>query len=308
MNGYELSRRYWDWAFENPDKNNPTLVALYFYIIEVANRLGWKERFSITPKECCEAIGVSSYKTYKKNFDLLVEYEFIAIVKKSFNQHQANIIALVNSTKAHTNALTKAVANANPPQVTEHIPHSINLETENIKPLNIEKGFQPLASKDYKKILFKEVKIEDIEESDVESYNIAKGFYDLFYKNMLSSGIQPTSLEKAKYETVITPIRLMLQREECTKDDLRTIFEFLEIDEFWKLNIRSTAKLREKRETLLMQAKAKRATNEKQLSETQKHIMQRAQECDRKFLAAQVQTRNSSERVGQGGKDYSKPL
>lgn len=112
MNGYKLSRQYFDWAFEHPSENNPTMAALHYFIVEVNNRLGWKREFSITPRECMEAIGVSSYNTYKKNFDNLVKHGFIEIVKKSANQYQANIIALSNFDKADNNPLNKALDKA----------------------------------------------------------------------------------------------------------------------------------------------------------------------------------------------------
>ena len=40
MTGYELSRDWFDFCFENPDKVKPTHAALYFFAIEHCNRLG----------------------------------------------------------------------------------------------------------------------------------------------------------------------------------------------------------------------------------------------------------------------------
>jgi DNA gyrase inhibitor GyrI len=45
MNSYELSRNFYDWAFENPEKIKPNHAALYFFAIEHCNRLAWKEKF-----------------------------------------------------------------------------------------------------------------------------------------------------------------------------------------------------------------------------------------------------------------------
>ena len=39
MNGYELSRNWFDWAFENPELVNPNHTAIYFYVIDQCNRL-----------------------------------------------------------------------------------------------------------------------------------------------------------------------------------------------------------------------------------------------------------------------------
>lgn len=146
MNGYSLSRLYFDWAFENPSKNNPTMVALYFFIVEVNNRLGWKKEFGITPKECMDALNIGSYNTYKKNFDKLIEYGFIEIVKKSANQYQSNIIALSKFDKALDEPVDKALDKA----LTKHLRHSINNKTINketnkqgeVKEVDIKKGYK----------------------------------------------------------------------------------------------------------------------------------------------------------------------
>ena len=47
MNSYDLSRAFFDWAYENPELVNPNHVALYFFIIEHCNRLGWKDKFGL---------------------------------------------------------------------------------------------------------------------------------------------------------------------------------------------------------------------------------------------------------------------
>ncbi len=52
--------------FNNPEKANPNLAALYLFLVDLNNRLGWKEKFTITSKECMEATGMKSYNTYKK--------------------------------------------------------------------------------------------------------------------------------------------------------------------------------------------------------------------------------------------------
>ena len=35
MNGYELSRKWFDWSFENPELVSPSHTAIYFFAIEV---------------------------------------------------------------------------------------------------------------------------------------------------------------------------------------------------------------------------------------------------------------------------------
>lgn len=136
MNGYSLSKSYFEWVFKNQSENNPTMTALYFFLVEINNRLGWREEFSITANECMKAIGVNSYNTYKKNFDKLIEVGFIRTVKKSSNQYQCNIIALSNFDKADDKA---NFALSNFDIADETFLNSIN-KTNNINNIEREKA------------------------------------------------------------------------------------------------------------------------------------------------------------------------
>lgn len=108
ITGYELSRNWFDWCFENPDLINPTHTALYFFSIEHWNRLGQKEKFGLPTQMCMDAIGVSNWRTFSKAFNNLVEWGFFKLITKSQNQYSATVIAIAKNTKANTKALTKA--------------------------------------------------------------------------------------------------------------------------------------------------------------------------------------------------------
>ena len=69
MNSYKLSRKWFDFSFENPHKINPYHTAIYFFAIEHCNRLGWKKIFGFPTSMVLEAIGMKSYNSYKKYFD-----------------------------------------------------------------------------------------------------------------------------------------------------------------------------------------------------------------------------------------------
>jgi hypothetical protein len=109
MNGYELSRKFWDFAFENPDRIKPIHSAIYFFAIEHCNRLGWKEKFGLPSQMVMEAIGVKNWRTYSQGLNELIDFGFIKLLEKSSNQYSSNIIAIVNFTKADTKALDKAL-------------------------------------------------------------------------------------------------------------------------------------------------------------------------------------------------------
>ena len=108
MNGYELSRYWFDWAFENPDLVTSNDTALYMWLIEKNNRCGWSDKFSVSSTESMSACGFKTYPPYKKSFDRLVEYGFVLIVTKSINQFKSNVIALPKNDKAIKKALDKA--------------------------------------------------------------------------------------------------------------------------------------------------------------------------------------------------------
>jgi hypothetical protein len=109
MNGYDLSRKWFDWSFENPERINPNHTALYFFIIEHCNRLGWKEKFGLPTTMAKEAIGIRSYNTYINTLNDLVDFGFINLIEKSKNQYSSNIVALSNFDKAPDKALDKAM-------------------------------------------------------------------------------------------------------------------------------------------------------------------------------------------------------
>lgn len=109
MNSYELSRQWFDWCFENPEKSKPIHSAIYFFSIEHCNRLGWKEKFGFPSQMVMEALGIKNWRTYSKALNDLHDFGFIKIIEISKNQYSSNIIAIVKNTKANTKALDKAL-------------------------------------------------------------------------------------------------------------------------------------------------------------------------------------------------------
>jgi hypothetical protein len=109
MNGYDLSRRWFDWCFENPETIKPAHTALYFFIIEHSNRLGWPSKFALPTEMAKSAIGIHSYNTYIQTLNDLIKIGFIKMVQKSSNQYSSNIVAISNFDKALDKALDKAM-------------------------------------------------------------------------------------------------------------------------------------------------------------------------------------------------------
>ena len=133
MNGYELSRGWFDFAFENPNKITPVHGVLYLFIVEHCNRMGWKKNFGLPTTMAKEAIGVRSYNTYKNALDDLVEWGFVIMVERSKNQFSSNIVALSKFDKASDKALDKALIKhgTKQRQSTDSIDKPLTLEPNN---------------------------------------------------------------------------------------------------------------------------------------------------------------------------------
>lgn len=141
MSGYELSRNWFDWSFENPEKIKPIHSALYYFAVEHRNRLGWKEKFGLPTEMAKAAIGVKSWHTYIAAFNDLVDWGFFKLIERSKNQYSSNIIALSKNIKAHNNALDKAMTKhaSKHQQSTHQSINSIDKQTNNrtIEQVNI---------------------------------------------------------------------------------------------------------------------------------------------------------------------------
>lgn len=109
LSSYKLSRAWFNWCFENPEKINSNHSAIYFFAIEQCNRLGWKEKFGLPTAMVCEAIGIKKPQTYIKYFNDLVEWGFFELIQKSKNQHTANIISLKHGKPKNGKALDNAL-------------------------------------------------------------------------------------------------------------------------------------------------------------------------------------------------------
>ena len=145
LNGYDLSRAWFDFCYENPEKIKPNHTALYFFIIEHCNRLGWKEKFGLPTTMAKEAIGIKSYNTYINTLRDLVEWKFVKMIQISKNQYSSNIVALSSNVKALGKALDKALIKHSAKQ-GESIDSVNKPITSNKEQLNKEQRAQKFAA------------------------------------------------------------------------------------------------------------------------------------------------------------------
>lgn len=108
MNTFNLSRNFFNWCFENPGKINTNHVAIYFFCVDLNNKLGWKEEFGLASYHCMEAIGINKHQTFIKYLNDLIDYGFIKLVQKAKNQYVSNIISLQSAMPKNGKALDRA--------------------------------------------------------------------------------------------------------------------------------------------------------------------------------------------------------
>lgn len=167
MNSYELSRNWFDWCFENPEKVTPNHTALYFFCVEHCNRLGWKQKFGLPTTMAKEAIGIRSYNTYIKTLNDLVAFGFINLIEKSKNQYSSNIVALSNFNKALDKALDKALIKHTTKQC-ESTSESIDSIDKQINNITIETRNNILLEKESKKSLKNDIDFAFCENSELK--------------------------------------------------------------------------------------------------------------------------------------------
>lgn len=122
-----------------------------------------------------------------------------------------------------------------------------------------------------KKSILEKTPMSKIDISDLESdypelvdyFNIANAYRQLFIKNQKQRGSPTKNQDTAKFKNYVDPIRLMIENDKVTRSQLQVVFKFLDSShgEFWKPNILSTSKLREKFTQLIMKANGNKTGN-----------------------------------------------
>ena len=112
MNGYDLTRTWYNYKFENPSKVKAKHSDMFFYIVDLWNRLAQKKEFGLPTSITMEALGIGSFNTYKKTLQDLIDFGFINMVLESKNQHQAKVVAISKIDKATDKPLDKATIKA----------------------------------------------------------------------------------------------------------------------------------------------------------------------------------------------------
>ena len=98
-NGYSYSRAWFDFAFDSTEAK-PVHTALFFWIVELNNRLGWKEQFGLPTIVTMEGLSIGNKRTYLSALNDLCTWGFVEIVSESKNQYNSTLIKLCCGKKA----------------------------------------------------------------------------------------------------------------------------------------------------------------------------------------------------------------
>jgi hypothetical protein len=93
INGFEQIKAFYSWVFNNPDKARPTIISLYLFLINQANRANWAEWFKCPYDLAMQGACIGSNSTYYKCLDDLKNWKLIDY-EKGLNNYKAPLIRL----------------------------------------------------------------------------------------------------------------------------------------------------------------------------------------------------------------------
>jgi hypothetical protein len=91
---FDYFNGFWKWVSDNPDKVDPSFCAVYFALLNRANKTGWKDSFAIILIDLQEDCGICSRTTMLKVLSKLEEYGFVETISKTNNQYKNRVIRL----------------------------------------------------------------------------------------------------------------------------------------------------------------------------------------------------------------------
>jgi hypothetical protein len=141
MNGYQLTRRWFNFTFDNTEAKVQH-TAIYCWLIELNNRLGWKDEFTINTQFTMEGLSIGNKNTYLSALTDLENWGFIKTIRPSVNQNYGRVITLRcydNDTAVHTattTAMDTALIQQNDDNDNGSVPIVKQVNQETTKPRN----------------------------------------------------------------------------------------------------------------------------------------------------------------------------
>lgn len=157
MNGYQLTRQWFDFAYNNP-KVKAQHTALYCWCVELNNRLQWKESFGLPTDETREYTGIGNRNTFYAALEDLKKWGFIKEIQSSINQSHSRIISLRLSEN------DQAALQAEDKQRASTYTSSDTIDKQSKQLNNENNDIKPKAKKKKEKVEFIAPTIEQVQE------------------------------------------------------------------------------------------------------------------------------------------------
>lgn len=204
MNGYNLTRNWFNYKFDNPGNMRAIHAEMYFYIIDLWNRLGQREKFGLPTDVTMQALEIGSYKTYKKTFEELVKYNFIIEISKSQNQYQSRIIALVKSAVSSAESSATIDEQLNKEQLNNYfIPEIKTLDLKsNDNPLHYTSDVEFVKDWNYARVMMLGVKSSNIQKLTFAESQDFKKLNRIYTIEQFKNGIRGLLNQKGIFDTM----------------------------------------------------------------------------------------------------------
>lgn len=197
MNGYKLTREWFNFSCLNIDKVGSNHTAMYLYIVDFFNYNKWPDVIGLPTDWTMQKLGFKSYKTYKKTLDDLIFFDKIELVDKSRNNHTSNIIRLievVKNTNSSTNSSNKSMTISDTNSTTNSLLAYKNIETLNDKTLKLINDNATLVEQQIENWI-KEEKLKTKVEIDFENL---KNYWNSEFRNTEIKEINEITLKRKK--------------------------------------------------------------------------------------------------------------
>ena len=135
MNGYQLTRQWFSFRFENSHKVSAAHTEFYFYLLDRWNRFGQKDIFSCPRILTMEVLGIGSQNTYKRIYQDLIAFGFLEEVSKACNRYKESSYVRLSK----TDTLPDSLSDSLPDNLSDILPDTI-IEYKNIGTKELKKA------------------------------------------------------------------------------------------------------------------------------------------------------------------------
>lgn len=248
MKGWvKLHRKLTDKAFYSKDSEK---VHLWIHLLLMANHEGREEMFAGKPIVCAPGQFTTGRKQISEATG--IEVNKVERTLTYFEKTEQQIEQQKSSTNRLISILNWSEYQSTEQQSEQQVNNDRTTSEQRVNTLKEVKEVKEIKNnREYKNILLSKIDIFDFPELKFEYLEIALSFQELFKSNLTEAKASTATVEKAK-GSWIDDIRMMVEIDKVKIEDLREIFKFLKKDQFWKQNILSTKKLREKYPQLKM--------------------------------------------------------